>query len=163
MGTRSVEHWLDTLVDVWGTVEDGEGKRIDSFAIFRKNELPSAPILAAQAPCVATYVDDVQPQYSTGGPTLLRWFGSSEFHLTKDVKQSNMADVMLYYERILAAAMANMKLSGKVVYFSIVQEQAQQMPMTLFIHPVSSQPDHQGITVKWVVEQSVSGLYTVSQ
>ncbi len=163
MGNRSVEHWFDTLAELWAGVEDGAGQRLTSYKVFSKNELPSVPILAANAPCVASYVDDCMPQYSEGGPTLLKWLGVSEFHITKDVKPSNMAEIMLYYERIIAAAAADMQLGGKVAIWSIVQEQQGAMTNVTFRNHLTSEPDHQGILVKWEVLQDVSGLYTVSR
>lgn len=158
---QSVEAWLDTLCKVWGAVSDGESGTVRSFLVFERNELPNSWITAVEGPCAASYVDSMQPEYSTGGPTLFFWSGLTEFHLTPDVKPANASMVMLYFSRIFAAAAANMKLSNSVEHF-FIQNTENAIQMVTFNHPVTNQPDHQGIMVRWAVKQNVSGQYTVS-
>jgi hypothetical protein len=158
---QGVETWLDKLCSVWGTVSDGENGTVRSFLVFERNEMPNSFITAIEGACAASYVESLQPEYSAGGPTLFFWSGLTEFHLTADVKPANAGMVMLYFSRIVAAAAGNMKLSNTVEHFFIPPvENAVQM--VTFNHPVTGQPDHQGILVRWQVKQNVSGSYTVS-
>lgn len=161
MTQHSVETWLDTLCKVWGTVSDNEGKTVRSFLVFERNELPDSWITAVEGPCAASYVETMQVEYSTGGPTLFFWNGLTEFHITPDVKPANASTVMLYFARIFAAAAGSMKLSNTVEHFYI-QPVENAIQMVTFNHPVTNQPDHQGIVVRWSVKQNVSGDYTVS-
>lgn len=161
MTARSVETWMDTLCKVWGTVSDGDGGTVRSFLVFERNELPGSFVTAVEGACAASYVDSLQLEYSAGGPTLFFWSGLTEFHLTPDVKPANASAVMLYFARIVAAAMQNVKLSNTVEHFFILNTE-NALQMVTFNHPVTGQPDHQGILVRWQVKQNVSGDYTVS-
>lgn len=157
----SVETWLDVLCKVWGTVSDGENGTVRSFLVFERNELPASFITAVEGPCAASYIESLSTEYSTGGPTLFFWNGLTEFHLTPDVKPANAPTVMLYFSRIFAAAAQNLKLSATVEHF-VIRNVENAMQMVTYNHPVTGQPDHQGILVRWLVKQNVSGQYTVS-
>jgi hypothetical protein len=160
---RSVEDFLDTLCQVWGGIDMPDGTKLKSYRVFSVNELPSSPILAAQAPCVATYVDDPQISYNEMG-CRANWGGTSEFHLTKDVKPANLKDIMLFYRRILRAAIANRDLGGvaHVSSFLILQNTSGAMRAWTFQHPATGADDHQGIIVKWMVVQNLDGQYALT-
>lgn len=158
---KSVEDWLDNVCKVWESIEVGDGSKLKSFKVFERNELPSAPILAALAPCVATYVEDCQPDLSDS-TNILHWQGISEFHLTKDVKPSNEAYVMLFYAKILVAAASNFYLAGlrdNGGHWTIPKNTAGVMQNSTFINLATNLPDHQGIVVRWVAHQNVGGSY----
>lgn len=158
MSGPSVETWIDKLAAIW-EIPTGNGNTVRSFHVFDRNELPAA-IDASMAPCATSYPTSCRPEYSAGGPTILFWKGQTEFHLTEDVKPANVPFILPFYGRILAAAMANMKLSGTVELF-LVADEDDALVFVTFPKPDGT-PDHQGIVVKWQVKQPVTGLYTVS-
>ena len=153
-----IESWLDNLCAVMG-VTDRHGKQVRSFMVFKRNELPLS-ILPEDVPCVVSYVTDVQPQYSSGGPTILFHQGQSEYHLTTDVSPSNVPYCMSLFEPILRAAAGSMKLSGTVELF-IIPEQAGSMQFITYRN-AEGKDDHQGVVVKWTVKQNISGDLVVS-
>jgi len=160
---RSVEDWLDALCVIWANIDlPDNGGKLKSYRVFTVNELPSSPILAAQAPCAASYVDDPQVSYNEMGCSIF-WGGVTEFHLTKDVKPSNIKGIMLFYRKILATAIANMDLNGiaGVSAFQILQKTPGAMRAWTFEHPATNLPDHQGIVVRWMVTQNVAGDYAL--
>jgi hypothetical protein len=156
---ESVETWLDELCRVFA-VSDGE-RPIRSFLVFERNELPES-ITPEMTPCAVSYVTDLQLEYSTGGPTLFFWQGQTDLHLTRDVKTANVASIMKYYGRIVTAAAGNMKLNNLVEHFTILQGTAGSMQFVTYKHPITGADDHQGIVVRWMVKQNVSGDYVVS-
>ena len=156
---ESVESWMDDLCRVFA-VSDGE-RPIRSFLVFERNELPES-ITPEMTPCVVNYVPELQLEYSEGGPTLFYWYGQSDFHITRDVKVSNVPGIMRYFGRIVAAAAGHMKLNNRVEHFTILQGTAGSMQFVTYKHPVTGADDHQGIVVRWMVKQNVSGEYVVS-
>jgi hypothetical protein len=153
---QSVESWIDAVAKLWRLSYDG--KQLTSFLIIEKNEMPAA-VVADMAPCVISYPVSCEPEYSLGGPTKLYWTGESDFHLTKDVKPANLVSILPFYGRIFAAAAASMQLGGKVFSFRIPRD-PQAIRLVSFEGP-QAKPDHQGLIVKWQVEQHVSGQYTI--
>jgi len=154
----AVETWIDYLCKVFN-IADGRGGEVHSFVVFEKNELP-AVITPDMVPCAVSYVTGVQPDYSTGGPTIFYSNGQTEFHLTTDVKPANISYIMPFFGRIIAAAAQNMKLSNKVELFHFVD--ATDALAFVIYKDAAGKDDHQGILVKWKVKQNLSGQYTVS-
>ena len=151
----SVETFIDVLAQIW-QFDDGRGGTLRSFGLM---DMPDA-ITPTMSPCVVSYPLGCQPQYATGGPTLLFWNGRSEFHLTEDVKVGNVPYVVSFFRRIIKAAMANMKLSGTVELFLIPEEENALQFSTY--KGADGLDSHQGVVVMWEVKQNVSGSYTVS-
>lgn len=157
--TDWMQGWLDTLCDVM-RVTDRHGKQVNSFHVFTPNELPDA-ITPEMAPCAVSYVTDVQCQYSMGGPTLLFYTGQTEFHLTTDVKPANVEYCMSLFEPIIRACAGAMKLSNSVEYFTLVQDGGGALQFSTYRAP-DGRDDHQGVVVKWMVKQNISGDLVVS-
>lgn len=155
----SVETWLDAVCKVFA-VSDGM-MPIRVFKVFEQNTLPNA-ITPELVPCAVSYVTDMQLEYSEGGPTVFYWYGQTDLHLTNDVKVANVAGIMRYFGRIAAAAMQNMSLGGLVEYFTIMQKTQGSIQFVTYKHAVTGQDDHQGIVVRWMVKQKVSGQYAVN-
>lgn len=156
----SVETFLDEICKTFA-VSDGGINTIRSFLVFERNELPEA-VSAETGPCAVSFVTDLQVEYSMGGPTIFYWQGQTEFHLTRDISAKNVAHVMRYFGRIAAAAMQNMKLGGRVEFFTILQGTENALQFVTYKNPVTGQDDHQGIVVRWSVKQPVSGQYLLS-
>lgn len=153
-----LESWFDKVCDVMA-VTDVQGRQVHSYHVFDKNELPLA-ISTEMVPCAITYIGELNPEYSAGGPTLLFWTGQTEFHLTTDVKPANIAYVMSFFEKIITAAAAKMKLDGTVEMF-VIPSSGNAIQFATFKNP-DGRDDHQGIVVKWSVKQNISGQLTVS-
>lgn len=156
---ESVETWIDALAARW-EISDGRSGTVRSFRIFSTNDYPAS--MAGLAPCVVSYPTDLEVEYSQGGPTILLWSGQSDFHLTLDVKPSNIPYILPFYGRILTAAAGSMKLGGLVSYFTLPQNQKGAMTFVTYKNALG-QDDHQGIIVQWIVKQVLSGQLTVSQ
>jgi hypothetical protein len=152
------ETWIDYLCKVFN-IDDERGGEVHSFVVFEKNELPAA-ITPDMIPCAVSYVTDMQLEYSEGGPTIFFSYGQTEFHLTTDVKPANISYILPFLGRIFAAAAQNMKLSGKVKHFTILQNQAGALAFVTY-KDATGKDDHQGIVAKWFVKQEVSGQYVV--
>lgn len=157
----SVETWIDALCKVWA-ISDGRSGAVRSFLVFEKNELPGA-ITSEMVPCAVSYPSDCEVEYSMGGPTIFWWNGTTEFHLTRDVKPANLPYILPFYGRIAAAAMSDVTL-GDTVGFWQLQGGPGAMQFATFraLRDGLMVDDHQGILVRWRVKQTVSGQYTVS-
>ncbi len=150
------DKWLDALCKIFA-INVG-GRDIKSFVVFERDELPAA-INIETIPCAVSYITDCQPEYSTGGAFKLYWSGETDFHITKDVKPSNIPVIMRCYPKILAAAAANITLGGTVMDFTIPNVSGAMRFMTYL--NTDNKPDHQGVVVRWNVMQHVSGTYEV--
>ena len=155
MTAPSVENWIEALAQVW-VFADGRGGTLRSFGMV---DMPES-VNATMTPCAISYPLGCKPQYSVGGPTILHWSGRTEFHLTEDVKIGNVPYVVSFFRLILTAAMANMKLGGACDLFLIPEEEDALQFVTY--KRADGADDHQGVAVNWMVDQTVSGLYTVS-
>ncbi len=157
--TDWMQSWVDKVCEVM-SVADRHGKPVTSFRVFTPNELPNA-ITPEMAPCAVSYVTDVQVEYSTGGPTLLFFTGQTEFHLTTDVKPANVEYCMSMFEPIVRACAANMKLTNTVEHFMVAQGAGNSLQFITYRNP-DGRDDHQGVVVRWIVKQNISGDLTVS-
>jgi hypothetical protein len=150
--------WLDALTSIWDGMNAGGGKQVKSFLVVRKNELPPA-ITVDMAPCAVSYTTSLHAQYSLGGPTKFYWEGETDFHLTPGVQVSNYALMLPMFGRIFAAAAANLQLGGKVKQF-LIPDEKDAVQLFVFMN-AENKPDHQGIVVRWTVEQHVTGKYVI--
>jgi hypothetical protein len=144
-----VENWIDTLTKVWEISDGSENGRVKSFRIYERAEFPET--LNLDVPTALTFVDGIDADYSVGGPGIIMWHGSTSFHVTPDLDRSRLPDVILYFGRILAAAAANMKLSGKVDYFSLEGSSS----ISLAAMQYGNEARHLGLEVKWMVKEEV--------
>lgn len=157
--TDWIQSWMDKLCDVM-SVTDQHGKQVTSFHVFDRNELPNA-ITPEMTPCAVSYVTDIELQYSVGGPTLLFFQGQTEFHMTNDVKPANVGYCMSLFEPIVRACAGNMRLSSTVEHFLIQQNNGQALQFMTYRNP-DGRDDHQGVVVRWMVKQNISGDLVVS-
>ena len=151
----SVDNWIEALAQIW-VFADGRGGTLRSFGMVDAPE----SVTPTMAPCAISYPLGCRPQYSTGGPTILHWRGRTEFHLTEDVKVGNVPYVVSFFRRILTAAMANMTLGGTCDLFLLPEDEEAVQFVTY--KRADGADESQGIAVYWLVDQTVSGLYTVS-
>lgn len=150
--------WLDTLAEVFA-LETGEGTTVRSYKQSELQELPGA-VTPAQVPCVVHYVRDCHPLYGVAAATILYWQGRSDFHLAPDVKPANLARLLRYYPRILAAAMGHVTLGGAVSRFTIPDQEGALRTITF--KGADGSDSHMGIEVNWIVEQTVTGSYSIA-
>lgn len=143
-----VENWIDNLVRVW-EISDGVEGQVRSFRIFEKAEFPEA--LNLDVPTALTFVDEIDADYSLGGPGVILWHGSTSFHVTPDLNRARLPGVFRYFGRILVAAAANMKLSGLVDYFALEPNGS----ISLAAMQYGEEAKHLGLEVKWMVKEKV--------
>ena len=143
-----IEDWIDTLTRVW-EIPDGADGQVRSYRIYERAEFPEE--IALDVPTALTFVDDIDAVYSQGGPGIIMWHGSTSFHVTPDLNRARLPGVILFYKRILVAAAANMKLSGRVDYFALEQTGS----ISLVAMQYGNEARHFGLEVKWMVKESV--------
>ena len=143
-----IETWVDELTRVW-EIPDGKGGQVRSYRLFEKDEFPAEVPL--DSPTALTFVDDVDTDYSQGGPTILMWHGTTVFHLTPNLDRSRIPYLSTFFSRILVAAATNMKLSGKVNYFALEPSNSISVVVTQY----GNEAPHLGIEVKWMVKENV--------
>ncbi len=146
----AASEWIDKITDLWGTVEDGRGGFVRSYAVFKRAEFPDALTVY---PCAITYITRLPvAQYSAGGPNIVIWRGVSEFHLVPNVLKSNMAYVIGFYDRIIAAAASSITLNGKVSHFLLGPEE----PILPGVLQYGDEAPHYGLVVNWEVKELVT-------
>ena len=143
-----VENWIDTLTRVW-ELPDGAGGQVKSFRLYERAEFPEE--IQLDVPTALTFIGDIDADYSQGGPGVIMWHGSTSFHVTPDLDRTRLPGVILYFGRILAAAAANMKLSGRVDYFALEQTGS----ISLVAMQYGNEAKHLGLEVKWMVIEKV--------
>jgi hypothetical protein len=150
-----ITEWIDKLAAIW-EISDGRGGTVRSYRVFERAEFPEGAI---QIPGALTYPNGLQPKYGQGTPTILLWEGITEFHLVPNMQTEHIPYMVSFYQRILAAALANMKLSNTVEYF-ILPDQPRAIEMAEFL--VGEGPAHRGLLVHWSVKENVSGDFTIT-
>jgi hypothetical protein len=152
----AVESWIDEITDLAGTIDDGKGKKVRSYQVFKKAEFPES---ISVYPSALTYTSELRSEYSLGGPCIDLWYGITEFHLVAGVAKSNYPYIMRFFARIKAAFALHMTLGGKVAYVQLrTDEPGLQGPVTL---QYGSEDPHLGIVAHWVVKESTTGQFTV--
>lgn len=149
--TTTIELWIDALNAVWA-FEYGTGKTVRTPSCISKDTFPEA-LNMADGPIALSWADLVDPKYSSAGPTTLIWHGQTELHLTADVKKSNLAFILPFFGRVLAAAKANMTLGGLVASFQLEEASG----IELGILKYGDETPHHGLVIKWTVKQNLSG------
>jgi hypothetical protein len=146
-----IENWIDSLVKIW-EVSDGKTGTVQSYRIFTRDEFPE-DVPLDRATCL-TFVDDVDLEYSVGGPRKAFWHGSSYFHVTPDLARSRMPSVLRYFNRIIVAAAGNLTLGGLVDHF--VLESTGSISIVQLKY--GNEAPHVGLEVKWIVKETINGL-----
>jgi len=144
-----IETWIDALARVW-EIPDGRGGALKSYRLFEIDEFPST---ISVFPSAISYVTGVQAMYDAASAIDL-WTGITEIHCFPENK-SRMAEALRYFERIKAAAAANITLGGLVSYFLLTQDAGQNI-----IGPVSLEygdaAPNTGFVVHWTVKENVT-------
>lgn len=148
-----IEKWIDVLAKVW-EISDFRGGTVRSFRIFERNEFPEA--LTLDFPCALSYPTELRPEYSTGGPCLDFWDGTTEFHLSASVSKDQFPYLIRFFAAIRAAAAANLTLGNRVDDFLIKNIRG---PLGL---RYGEESEHFGLLVYWQVKENVSGDFIVS-
>jgi hypothetical protein len=145
-----LETWIDELTRVWGTVEDGAGRAVESYPLFERANFPAALNVF---PCALTFVDLVKPSASEAA--FNRWSGRTEFHLFNSADPSLLPAVARYYQRIMHAVASHATLGGLVEYFTIDPDAGVAGSLRL---QYGSENPHWGAIVSWVVIEAASEL-----
>lgn len=146
-----IEDWIDTLVKVW-EVSDGKKGKVQAYRLFERDEFPND--ISLDHPVALTFWDDVEIDYSLGGPTVAIYNGMTYFHLTPDTNRRRLPYVLGFVGRIIEAAAAKMQLSGKVNYFIVTK-------LALAAMQYGNEAPHFGLEVTWTVKEEPT--ITVSQ
>lgn len=142
------ENWIDKVVALWNTVDDGAGRKVRAYRVFGKNEFPEA---VNEFPCAITWIPAVPVvQYSAGGPATVLYRGITEFHLYKDTSKTNYPGLIKYIDRIIQAAASSVTLGGIVSHFLL----AANDPLVPGVLVYGSEEPHHGIVVNWVVKEN---------
>ena len=148
----AIEHWIDDIVDVFGSIQGHHGKAMRAYYVYKKAEFPDA---IATFPCALTFTDGNLPYFSAGGPKLDAWAGITELHLFPDLSRAHYPEVMLYFSRIRNAMAAHLQLGGKVEHFLLRTDVPYPIrgPVRL---QYGEEASHLGIVVQWQVKENVS-------
>ncbi|NSW52206.1 MAG: hypothetical protein HPY85_06855 [Anaerolineae bacterium] len=153
----AVEQWIDEIARLCGEIEGHDGKKVKSYSLFEKREIPETLTVF---PCAIHYVENVQLSYSVGGPNIELWYGVSEFHLFGDNKRSNVPDALRMYARIRNAFASHLRLNGKVAYCLLRPNQENILgPVEM---KYGTENPHMGLVARWVVKEDTTGHFVVS-
>lgn len=153
-----IEDWIDTLTKVW-EVSDGAGGQVQSYRLFERDEFPEN--IPLDRPTALTFFDNVDLEYSQGGPNLAFWHGTVEFNLAPDLDRRRIPSVLRYINRILVAAAGNITLgnvsyaSGQVNYFILEPSSSIEMGVLRY---GNAGAEHLGLVAKWTVKETIKGL-----
>jgi hypothetical protein len=147
-----IEDWIDTLTKVW-EVDDGKGGLVTAYRLFERDEFPENVPL--DRPTALTFVDDVDLEYSQGGPKIAFYKGTVEFNLTPDLDKSRIPYVLRFVGRIMKAAAANMTLGGRVSY--MILDPNGSIDMGILKYGNAGQ-EHLGLVAKWIVKETLDDL-----
>lgn len=143
----AVEDWIDQVASLYGEVEDGQGGRVQSYWVFKKAEIPEA---ISVYPCAITFIEGFRATYGAGDSTLL-WHGVTEFHLWPKTGKSAYPYVMRFYNRILVASAAHVKLGGLVDHFLLRTDVDSIQGPSIFDYGTPGA--HQGLVAHWEVKE----------
>lgn len=146
----AVENWIDKITRLWGTVDDGKGRTVQSYSVFERDEFPESLTVF---PCAITYIGRVPTiQYSASGPAVIVWRGITEFHLTSSVVKNQIPYVIRFYDRIIKAAASSITLGGAVSHFLLSPDDPLQPGALVY----GTEAPHYGVVVNWVVKENPS-------
>lgn len=148
-----IEDWIDTLCDVWRTVEVPGFRTMQSPYLIKDRKFPSALTPKDDFPIALTIPASVDPMYSVGGPKEAFYSGVTQFHLVPDLSMAHIPAMLPYYGNILRAAAANLKLSGLVHGFWINDSNGIVGPIAM---QFGDEAEHWGFMVNWTVKEQIS-------
>lgn len=147
----SIEHWIDAVVAVAGSVASHRGGTVRAYRIAAKAEIPEA---LSTFPCAIVYPEkSLRLDYSAGGACIEIWQVKGLFYLFADNKKSNLPDLIRYFSKIRDATLARPTLGGLVDHFTFGED---GMTLVELNYEVEGPPRH-GIEVTWQVKQNVTG------
>jgi hypothetical protein len=155
--TRTIELWIDMLNAVWA-VDAGSGRKVQTPKCSTKNEFPEALVNLSDVPVALSWPLTVNALYGASGssvPTRLMWAGETEIHLTADLKKTNLAYILPFFGRLLAAAKANRDLLGTGrVEFELAENESMALVSNM---QYGNEAQHHGIVIRWTVVETLSG------
>jgi hypothetical protein len=155
-----IETWIDTLIDVWRTVECPGFATIKTPYLVRENRFPSAVTPSNDFPISITIPGTLDVQYSEGGPKIGFFTGVTQFHVTPDRSMAHMPALMPWYGAIWRAAALHMTLGGLVEYFVINKDNGIIGPLAL---QYGDEIPHWGFLVNWTVKEKNNNTVAVGR
>jgi len=153
----AVQDWIDEIAKLAGEVSDGQGKTVRSFAVYERNEMPSAIL---EAPSAITFVTGTHVEISQGGCREFT-YGITEFHLEMSADRALIPAIMLFIPRIRNAFGAHMKLGGKVAYM-LLDPDAKPNVEGPVIFARETEAPRWGVIAHWVVKEDISDEVSIN-
>lgn len=146
-----IEDWIDTLCEVWLSVDAPGFRTMKSPYLIKEKKFPSAISPKDDFPIALTIPAMLDPSYSVG---LSEGFytGVTQFHITPDLSMGHIPAMLPYYGKILRAAAANLKLSGLVHSFVINSGTGIVGPIAM---QFGDEAEHWGFMVNWTVKEQI--------
>lgn len=146
----AAENWIDAVTALWAGIDDGRGRKVHAYSVFKKSELPES---ITEFPCAITYISRISKiQYSASGPNIVIYQGVTEFHVTPGVNKQNYPALIRYIDRIIKAAASSVTLGGLVSHFLLSVD----TPIDPGILRYGSEEPHLGLIVNWEVKEMLT-------
>jgi hypothetical protein len=157
-----IEHWIDALQDVWGTIQGRGFTTMNAPRPIKDGRYPASidPNLLERSPIAFTFPEQVQFKYSAGGPNEAFYQGSTEFHVAANLDLSTVPQLLHWPGLIVAKIAANMKLGGLVQHI-VLQDRSDQIQGPLSLQ-FGNEAAHWGFIAYWEVKEIVNSSVTVA-
>lgn len=153
-----IEHWIDALCNVWGTITDERFGLVKSYTLVQAgNDFPASidPAKLSLQPIAITIAADDVPTYTLGTQEAF-YTGTTQFHVCPDNSMGRMPELTLWFGKIKRAAAAHIKLGGLVHDFVVERIEG---PIEL---QYGNEAVHWGFMVYWRVKERNLGM-TIGQ
>jgi len=156
-----IADWIDTLQDVWGSIQLKGFGTVRAPYLFKDAKFPSSidPRDLLMNPIALTFVGERQYTYSAGGPNECFYQGVTEFHVAPNLDKGLIPQIELYPDQIAIKAAANLKLGNLVNNFVLQNRQDQITGPVELIY--GDETPHWGYVVYWEVKENLNSLITV--
>ncbi len=149
-----IPDWIDALCAVW-EISDARFGTVKSYKLIDGADFPSsieAAELDLQPIALTVPAFKMRPEYSLGGHRIGYYTGLTEIHVAPDADKSRIPQLMTWYERILRAAAAKMKLGNTVAYFVIDPTDGIELDILQY----GAENPHWGFLVHWEVQEHLT-------
>lgn len=151
-----IETWIDEIAKLAGNVAaSASGKSyVRSYWVFKKSEFPET---ITEFPAAITYVQRMGLMGgSDSGPTILHWYGVTEFHISESTGKQNYPLIMPYFGRILESFLLKRTLGGLVSEFNLLKIGDGDALTAGTMEYGADGLRHLGIAAYWHVKESIT-------
>lgn len=150
-----IEDWIDTLCDVWATVDAPGFGTVTSPRLIQDRKFPASISPSSESPIALSFPAVMETIYSLGGPKIGFFTGVTEFHVWNNASMEQAPGLLPWYGAIWRAAALNMTLGGRVEHFVINKSRGIVGPMTM---QYGDETPHWGFTVNWEVKEKPAAI-----